>query len=159
MSLFRFCFSLFTISLCLTPVALAQVPDPVVTAQAPIPGSGHHYIGTGGESVNPVDGSLSFDLPLQAPAGRQLSFPFGIRYTGSEEMYLQTANSPSAFWAKSPAPPYQVNGWAYILPVYTAQGFTKSSSLIPISSVTTSIAWPVRITYFTASTALGATSL
>jgi len=53
----------------------AQVPDPLVATQAPVAGAGHHYIGTGAETVNPADGSLTFDLPIQTPAGRALSFP------------------------------------------------------------------------------------
>jgi hypothetical protein len=69
-------------------VAHAQVPDPVIAAQTPIPGSGHHYIGIGAETVNPADGSLSFDLPIQPPPGRQLSLPFGIHYRSSEQFSL-----------------------------------------------------------------------
>jgi hypothetical protein len=52
------------LALALTVSSFAQVPDPVTTASAPIPGAGHHYIGTGGETVNPADGSFSFNLPL-----------------------------------------------------------------------------------------------
>src|SRR5262249_52523029 len=66
----------------------AQVPDPINAAQAPIPGSEHHYIGMGGETVNPADGSVSFDLPIQLPPGRGITMPFGIRYTGVEQRYL-----------------------------------------------------------------------
>ena len=33
-------------SLCLALPSNAQVPDPVMAAQAPMPGSDHHYIGT-----------------------------------------------------------------------------------------------------------------
>jgi hypothetical protein len=51
-------------------------------AQAPVPGVGHHYIGMGTETVNPADGSVSFDLPIQTPPGRGHSFPFGIHYSG-----------------------------------------------------------------------------
>ena len=41
--------------LTLTLVSSAQVPDPITAAAAPVPGSGHHYIGTGVETVNPAD--------------------------------------------------------------------------------------------------------
>jgi hypothetical protein len=61
---------------------IAQVVDPVTMAQAPVPGVGHHYIGMGTETVNPADGSVSFDLPIQTPPGRGHSFPFGIHYSG-----------------------------------------------------------------------------
>jgi hypothetical protein len=50
--------------------AKAQVPDPVMAAEAPTPGSGHNYIGLATETVNPADGSLAFDLPLPLPPGR-----------------------------------------------------------------------------------------
>ena len=59
-------------------VAIPQISDPVTAAQAPVPGVGHHYVGIGAETVNPVDGSVSFDLPIQTPPGREFSFPFGI---------------------------------------------------------------------------------
>jgi hypothetical protein len=75
---------LWLVVLVLTPaILLAQVSSPAVAAQAPIPGSGHHYIGIGAETVNPADGSLSFQLPIQPPPGRQLSMPFAISYSGS----------------------------------------------------------------------------
>jgi hypothetical protein len=48
----------------------AQVPDPLVANQAPVAGVGHHYIGIGAETVNPADGSLTFDLPIMTPDGR-----------------------------------------------------------------------------------------
>jgi len=51
----------------------AQVVDPVTAAQAPVPGAGHHYVGIGSETVNPADGSVTFELPIGTPAGRELS--------------------------------------------------------------------------------------
>lgn len=61
------------LTICFAPSALAQVSDPVAAAQAPVSGVGPQYIGVEGETVNPADGSLCFDLPLQPPPGRQLS--------------------------------------------------------------------------------------
>jgi hypothetical protein len=83
----RSLFSLLGALLCLAPLALAQVPDLAVANAAPIPGAGHHYIGMGVETVSPADGLLSFDLPVQTPAGRQLSLPFSFRYSSSEPYY------------------------------------------------------------------------
>jgi hypothetical protein len=60
--------------------SVAQVPDPVMAAQAPVSGSGHNYIGLATETVNPADGSLTFDLPLPLPPGRGISLPFSIHY-------------------------------------------------------------------------------
>jgi hypothetical protein len=45
--------------------SLAQISDPVTEAQAPVPGAGHHYTGMEPETVNPADGTPSFDLPLR----------------------------------------------------------------------------------------------
>jgi RHS repeat-associated protein len=103
-------------------VAHAQVPDSVAASQVPIPGVGHHYIGIGAETVNPADGSLSFDLPLQPPSGRGLSFPFGIHYNASER-FSPSGSGPSVLWMQFPAPPFQLNGWNYQLPVYTASAY------------------------------------
>jgi RHS repeat-associated protein len=108
-------------------VTCAQVSDPLVAAQAPIPGAGHHYIGIGAETVNPADGSLAFDLPLQSPAGRELSMPFGMRYLGSDEFH-PIGNWQSGFtvvWQSNQTTPFQVAGWSYLLPTYTAQAYAK----------------------------------
>jgi RHS repeat-associated protein len=104
----------------------AQVPNPVTAAQAPIPGVGHHYIGMGAETVNPADGTPSFDLPIQTPAGRGLSFPFGIHYSGTEQFSVSN-NLGALYWNTSPAPPYQLNGWSYELPNYTALAFVTNA--------------------------------
>ncbi len=114
--------ALFLVSSC-----PAQVPDPINAAQSPMPGSEHHYIGMGGEIVNPVDGSVSFNLPIQLPSGRGLNMPFGIRYTGAEQRYL--ANNPTSggnvFWKPwyflTGETNLQVNGWSYDIPWLTFQ--------------------------------------
>ncbi len=111
--------ALVSIGLLKSYTAWCQVPDPVVTAQAPVPGVGHHYIGIGAETVNPADGSLSFDLPIQPRPGRQISFPFGIHYNSSER-FSPSGTGPGVVWVKFPAPPFQLDGWNYQLPVYTA---------------------------------------
>src|SRR6185437_2648396 len=104
----------------------AQVPDPTIAAQAPVPGAGHHYIGTGGETVNPADGSLSFDLPLDPAPGRQISFKFGIRFSGTEQFYLSNNGQATGNvtwypnWQYGQAP-WQVEAWSYDLPILTAQ--------------------------------------
>ena len=135
----RLRFSIFywlLITLIVAFSASAQVPDPVVAAQAPIPGVGHHYIGVGGETVNPADGSLSFDLPLQPPAGRQLSMPFGIHYNGSEQYTITNSNSFSFNWTNILTAPSLVHGWSYQLPAYTAQAVSNTLSFPNNTSVT-----------------------
>jgi RHS repeat-associated protein len=115
---------------CFSHRTAAQVPDPNAAAQSPVPGVGHQYIGIGAETVNPADGSLSFDLPLQPPPGRNLSFPFGIHYS-STERFSPSGTGPSVLWVKFLAPPFQLNGWNYQLPVYTAQVYKSFWGLNP----------------------------
>jgi RHS repeat-associated protein len=108
-------------------VSYAQIPDAVTAAQAPVPGVGHGYIGMGAETVNPADGTPSFDLPIQTPTGRGTSFPFGIHYSGTEQFYLASTGNGGFGWSRSPAPPYELNGWSYELPNYTAAAFVTNS--------------------------------
>jgi len=110
----------------------AQVVDPVTSAQAPVPGVGHHYIGMGTETVNPADGSVNFDLPIQTPTGRGLSFPFGIHYAEAEPFFLSNnASGPSFGWttpaANAQLSPFDLNGWSYELPNYQAQAFLANT--------------------------------
>ena|SRR5438093_1495139 len=100
----------------------AQLPDPMQSALAPVPGVGHHYIGMGAETVSPVDGSVSFDLPIQTPPGREFSFPFGIHYGSAEQYHLQSQNGPFA-WVDSWSPGWRYHGWEYKLPGYDATIF------------------------------------
>jgi hypothetical protein len=93
---------------------MAQVPDPVVAAQAPIPGSGHNYIGLATETVNPADGSLTFDLPLPLPPGRGLSFPYSIHYNSGLMYYLSAygysgSTFPALTWVPTPQSSYPVS--------------------------------------------------
>jgi hypothetical protein len=109
----------------LVPATLmAQVPDPINAAQAPIPGSEHHYIGMGAETVNPADGSVSFNLPVQLPPGRGMSMPFGVRYSGPEHRYIWNGGSGSnVSWAQwdMNGTKLQIGGWSYQLPWLTSQ--------------------------------------
>jgi RHS repeat-associated protein len=118
----RFILSLFSLALSFTPLALAQVADPAVATTAPIPGAGHHYIGTGSETVSPADGLVSFTLPIQTPAGRQMSFPFGFRYSSSEQSYMtnNAASQTQLIWLVRPYTAGAQGGWSYNLPILTA---------------------------------------
>lgn len=129
----------------------SQVPDPGMAASAPVPGSGHNYIGIGAETVNPADGSVSFNLPLDPPTGRNISASFGIRYSGNEQYYPSNGcgnNAPCntqgtfgwhSFWEFG-HPPYQIEGWGYTLPILTAQtsifanGYVYQQSACPNSN-------------------------
>jgi hypothetical protein len=124
--------STFALILLFSKSCIGQVVDPVTMAQAPVPGVGHHYIGMGTETVNPADGSVSFDLPIQTPPGRGLSFPFGIHYSEGEPFYLTNANYGSSFGWTTPAAsgqlsPFDLNGWSYQLPNYQAQAFLANT--------------------------------
>lgn len=97
--------------------AAAQVADPVTTAEAPVPGAGHDYIGMPTETVNPADGSLSFHLTIKTPAGRELSFPFGISYRSTEPYYLiNYSNDTTLSWHPRPTTYGESYGWSYDLP-------------------------------------------
>jgi RHS repeat-associated protein len=116
----RFLFSLLGVSLCFTPPALAQVPDPAVASASPIPGAGHHYIGLATETVNPADGLISYELPISVPAGRQLSLPFGFRYASSEQFYLTEYSFSSTLnWLPRLNTGGEIGGWSYDLPGLT----------------------------------------
>lgn len=118
----------------------AQVPDPLNAAQAPIPGSEHHYIGMGGETVNPFDGSVSFDLPIQLPSGRGLNMPFAIRYSGPEHRYVGNDGgiAPTPYWKSwnLQGSTVQANGWNYQVPSMTLQARVLSEVTNPQSGQT-----------------------
>jgi len=97
-----------------SPLA-AQVPDPVIAAQAPQPGSDHSYIGKGAETVNPADGSVTFDLPIKTPPGRQLDLPFGIRYSGAETWAMGGGSNGSFGW-EATAVAWGLGGWSWDVP-------------------------------------------
>jgi YD repeat-containing protein len=110
----------------------AQVVDPVTAAQAPVPGAGHNYIGAGAETLNPADGTVTFNLPLALPAERGMSFAFGIRYDESSPFYLGNNGSSGSFNWTTPAvqgtpAPFDISGWSYALPAYEAQAFVAGS--------------------------------
>jgi hypothetical protein len=121
--LFEYCvlalsFFVFTI------IAAAQVPDPVMAAQAPTPDSCHNYIGLATETVNPAGGSVTFDLPLPLPLGRQLSLPFSIHYDSELMYYLSpykngglTSTFPDLNWV-----PLQSSLGSMTLPFLSFQG-------------------------------------
>ena len=104
--------------LVLVSIALGQVPDPTLASMAHMPGSAHEYIGTGQETVNPADGSLEFNLPIQPPAGRQLSIPFAIHYRASMYYFLSSVNVggvdtyPALTWLPIPGG----GSWDYSVP-------------------------------------------
>ncbi len=113
------------------PCALAQIPDPVAAVEAPTPGSGHNYIGSATETVNPADGSLSFDLPLPTPPGRGISFPLSIHYNSGLQYYLTSdSNSGSTFpalnWAPLPQP-YSL----FTVPFLSFRAAIESAQYIP----------------------------
>jgi RHS repeat-associated protein len=118
--------SLLAIALCSAPLALAQVPDLAVAGTAPIPEAGHHYIGTGVDTVSPADGLLSFNLPVQTPAGRQLSLPFGFRYSSSEPFNLLVDSPGLVKWFLRTDTGLEQGGWSYDLPTLTWGNKVKS---------------------------------
>jgi hypothetical protein len=95
--------SLLASALCSAPLTLAQVPDLAVAGTAPIPGAGHHYIGTGVESVSPADAfslltsrcrprlAVSCPSPLDfVTAAPNRSICWSIPQPGSNGLYERT---------------------------------------------------------------------
>jgi len=127
---------------CVSSPVFAQVPDPAVSTAAPVPGAGHNYIGVGVEIVNPADGLLTFDLPIKTPAGRQLSLPFGFRYSSSEQFYLTNnfggTTSGYLHYLARPPLPWEVNGWSYDLPALSGTARIFAHWQTPIGSPPTS---------------------
>jgi hypothetical protein len=107
--------------------AVAQVPDPVVAASTSTPGSGHNYIGLANETVNPADGSLTFDLPMPLPPGRGISLPFSIHYDSGLMYYLSpyndlTSTFPALNWTLTPgsSAPFSIPFLSFSAQVETA---------------------------------------
>jgi hypothetical protein len=120
------------ITLALGSFANAQVPDPTFSAEAPVSGVGHHYVGLGAETVNPADGTLTFDLPIEPPAGRQISMKFGIRFSVNEQEYLSNPGGFSGSLSWTPIyDTTQVGGWTYELPSLATQTSAIASAYIP----------------------------
>lgn len=96
----------------------ARVPNPTILAKVPIPP----------ETVNPADGSFTFDVPLKSPPGRQLGFPLDLRYTSYEQYYLGSNGTSGVvkWWPISNAP-LLYYGWSYLIPGHSAQAYTYSS--------------------------------
>lgn len=112
----------------------AQVPDPVLAESAPVPGSGHHYLGAPAETVNPADGSVSLEIPVLLPGGRRLTLPFGFRYSSREDTYLgrQPGSGPYEIsWIQSPPSAFQAGGWGYDLPVLTVSAVIAAAHAQP----------------------------
>jgi hypothetical protein len=106
-----------------------QVPDPVMAAEAPVPGSGHDYIGVATETVNPADGSVTFDLPLGLPKGRELSLPLAIHYSSGSDYFISAYNGISTFPALNLIPVQHVGDFPpfLTLPFLSFQGAIKSA--------------------------------
>jgi RHS repeat-associated protein len=120
------------------PCLVSQLPDPSTFANVPTPGVGHSYIGMGSETVGPSDGNIVFNLPLNTPKGRQLDFPFSIRYVESAPFLMAGVpqTSPLASGViyyttgrtqESDSEPFSLYGWSYTVPFYQANAYVSSA--------------------------------
>jgi YD repeat-containing protein len=98
-------------------LARAQVVNITDTTNAPIPGSGHEYLGLVNETVNPANGSLSVSIPIQVPKGRGLTLPFSINYNSNGAATIVDTDSGPNF--SSVGDTYSTNGWSYSNPLLT----------------------------------------
>jgi RHS repeat-associated protein len=122
---------ILAVAISLSGSLYSQVPDPTFSAEAPVAGAGHHYIGVGAETVNPADGTLTFDLPLEPPNGRQVSMKFGLRFSGNEQEFLSNQGQSNILWWTWIQDPTQRGGWTYELPSLATQTSVIASAEIP----------------------------
>ncbi len=117
----------------------AQVPDPVLSASAPVPGSGHHYLGSLVERVNPADGSVTLDLPIQLPRGRQLNLPFGFHYNSQYSEYPARESSDNVYQLYWQDFTTVNDGWGNDLPMLTFAASEQNVYVKPCPNATNPI--------------------
>src|SRR5579859_7408989 len=98
MSRARLALVLFSVVLFAT-ASHAQLPPNSSTTATPIPGSGHDYLGSQIDTVNPASGSVSVRIPVIIPLSRGITLPFAFAYDSSGVNYLKMATtSGTGFW-------------------------------------------------------------
>jgi RHS repeat-associated protein len=107
--------SLFLAVLLFSSSAGAQIPPSTSTTSTPIPGAGHDYLGGVAESVNPVNGSVSFRIPVSMPPGRGITLPFSFAYDSNGVNYI--APYGLITWASPTSSITSQSGWSESVPV------------------------------------------
>ncbi len=86
------------------------------STSTPIPGAGHDYIHSFGETVNPANGSVSIRLTVPTPSGRGLSLPFSFAYDSNGVNVVHT-NPGSVSWTSESNNFLSGAGWSYSMPL------------------------------------------
>jgi hypothetical protein len=94
----RFVLSALAFTLCLTPLAFAQIPPRSDTTSTPLPGTGHDYLQGPVDTLSPQNGSLSIRIPVIMPPGRGVTLSFNFVYNSSGALYLGTSSVGLPAW-------------------------------------------------------------
>ncbi len=79
---------------------------------------GHALIGGPHETVNPANGSVSFDFPIVMPQGRGLTPTFNVSYSSAgSHPFTSFGNEAAAMYAQLSL--FSSDGWSYGVPVLT----------------------------------------
>jgi RHS repeat-associated protein len=97
--------------------AQAQIPPSTSTTSTPIPGAGHDYLGGVVETVNPVNGSVSFRIPVSMPPGRGITLPFSFAYDSNGVNYMSPNYGVVAGWVSPTSSITSQAGWSESVPV------------------------------------------
>lgn len=108
--------SLVFASLAVVPNSHAQIPPSSSTTSTPIPGAGHNYLGEPVETVNPVNGSLSFRIKAIMPPGRGITLPFSFAYDSNGVNYMSRQAGGNQAWLTTNSIVSQ-GGWSNSVPV------------------------------------------
>lgn len=73
--------------------AFGQITNVTNETSTPVPGSGHDYLKTLNETVNPANGSVSLRISVPIPKGRGLTLPFSFNYNSRVATTLQCMSS------------------------------------------------------------------
>ena len=79
---------LFCLAFSIVPLANTQMFTLTNATLPPTPAAGHDYTQLLNETVNPANGSVSFQLNFPMPTGRGLSLPFSIGYNSGQVIFF-----------------------------------------------------------------------
>jgi len=109
--------TLFFAVLLYSSFAEAQIPPSTSTTSTPIPGVGHDYLGGVAETVNPVNGSVSFRIPVSMPPGRGITLPFSFAYDSNGVNYMSPNFGTFGAWVSPMSSITSQAGWSESVPV------------------------------------------
>ena len=117
---------------CITAIASAQTSTITSDVSRPVQGAGHDYVSSFAETVNPANGTLSINLPMQPAHSRGFTLPVSLIYNSGQVNHFQSAVPgigeliPDSFSSLSSG------GWSDTLPYASSADWTQAlpSSLV-----------------------------